>query len=74
MARLVSRDPFARGELHAERVHHPGQTCAFCGQVRTTRNGRPWLYQFSWQSDGGRSAADSKLFCSRTCRQSYFGF
>lgn len=72
--RNVMRDPFARGTLTAERVHSPAGTCSWCGQLRTTRNGRPWLYRFGWDDDQNSprySGKDSRLFCSRSCRETY---
>ena len=74
MSRLVYRDPFARGELHAKRIHHPDKDCYICGDVRRTKAGVPWLYQFWWESDGisfsGRTRIDQFLYCSRECRDS----
>jgi len=73
MSRLVSRDPFAREELHVERVHDPATTCTWCGGIRmTTNNGINWLYRFWVETDGGRKYVDKQLFCSRDCRNCYF--
>jgi hypothetical protein len=75
MSRLVYRDPFARGELHAKRIHHPDKDCYICGDVRRTKAGVPWLYQFWWEWDGisanaSREHIDQFLYCSRECRDS----
>ena len=73
MSRLVSRDPFAREELHVERVHDSAATCTWCGGIRiTANNGINWLYQFWVETDGGRKYIDTDLFCSRECRKNYF--
>ena len=63
MSRLVSRDPFARQELHVERVYHPAMIA---------RSGANWLYQFWVETDGGRKYIDTDLFCSRECRTDYY--
>jgi hypothetical protein len=68
---MHTRDPFARHELHSEREYEPAGTCAWCGQVRETRGGRPWLYRFRIETDGGRKFEAAKLFCSRSCHTSY---
>ena len=69
---MHNRDPFAREELHSERVYEPGQPCDWCGQLRQTKSGRPWLYRFRVEPDAGRTFRDHKLFCSRECRPAYF--
>ena len=83
MSRLVTRDPFARQELHAERVSlptdHQTDTCKWCGTVRTTKRGGLWLYRFFVEDDQGRLDAHGAmrqgeirgLFCSRDCMESY---
>lgn len=73
----VSRDPFARQELHKEREH--GATCAWCGRVDESQPhptpldaplyGR--VYRFEIQSDGGRVFKDRQTFCSKQCRKDY---
>lgn len=83
---LVTRDPFAREELHRTRVvvGRDGQTspmpsCQWCGgrrmttRTRTVTPARPplWLYRFRVETDGGRTYEDKHLFCSRACRESY---
>jgi hypothetical protein len=74
MSRLVNRDPFAREELHVERVHDPATTCTWCGGIRmTAHSGINWLYRFWVETDGGRKYVDEQLFCSRNCRNCYFG-
>ena len=74
---LIERDPFARQELHAERIKSPATDCALCGSCRQSwRNGKPgkwWLYQFRTEHDGGRVDQEQKLFCSLACREAYYG-
>ena len=74
MSRLVHRDPFAREELHAERIHNPDTTCRECGSHRQTPSGVLWLYRFwiEYDSLGARKAVDEYLFCSRQCRTCYY--
>lgn len=74
MSRLVTRDPFAREELHAKRVHDPETECAYCGQQRLTPKGKHYLYAFWVERDGlsNTISEDSQLFCSRSCRSNYY--
>lgn len=74
----VSRDPFARQELHRTREYAPQWAsgvdhCAWCGQARRTPGGRPYLYRYEVQTDGGRILRDDRLFCSKGCRDAYYG-
>ena len=65
---LVSRDPFARQELHRATVtpyHKSG--CDWCGQTR--KGGK--LFRYSYESDGGRKFATKGEFCSVSCFRSY---
>jgi hypothetical protein len=70
---LVKRNPFAREELHRERVYVQNSltTCAWCGQVKKTPSRRPYLFQYRAESDGGRTSNIRGLFCSESCRKSY---
>lgn len=67
---LVSRDPFAREELHVARIY-TDDTCAWCGQNKSTLSGRTYLYRYRVETDGGRTYEDTKLFCSVACRRTY---
>ena len=69
---LVSRDPFAREELHRERDYGPA-TCDWCGQQRRTPSGRPYLFAFRIETDGGRTSALRGRFCSVSCLRTYNG-
>jgi hypothetical protein len=62
----VSRDPFARQELH--RTFVKGATCAWCGSKALKGDG---AYRYEVQSDGGRTFPDRDTFCSKSCRKSY---
>lgn len=66
----VSRDPFARVELHRETVSTTAAVtgCAWCGFAR--KGGK--LYRYRVESDGGRVSEDSHLFCSKSCRTDYY--
>lgn len=59
---LVSRDPFARVELHRATIK-TAQVCEWCGQ-----RGR-FLYRF--ETDGGRVSPWSLPFCSVACFRTY---
>jgi hypothetical protein len=62
----ISRDPFARTELHKTAVKTT-LTCDWCGQKR--KDGK--LYQYRNESDGGRTGYIPGLFCSISCMRSY---
>lgn len=72
MSTLVSRDPFAREELHRDR-EYSGRTCSECGRHRLTPHGRAFLYRYSVETDGGRTFVDDRLFCSVGCRRAFYG-
>jgi len=71
---LVKRNPFARTELHRERV--PGE-CAECGQwagrVRGAdgTRGAGYVYRYRLEHDGGRVEQGNVLFCGEDCRKAY---
>lgn len=67
MSRLISRDPFARTELHSYVIQPKGGTvcsCQNCGQT-----GR--LYQYVTETDDGRKHYHPRLFCSVGCFRSH---
>lgn len=66
MSRLISRDPFARQELHRESVKTT-RDCSWCGSKRD--NGT--LYRYFTESDGGRRSEHSGVFCCKSCHDSY---
>lgn len=67
MTALVSRDPFARTELHRETVYAPASTCAWCGSARNSKK----LFRYRTESDGGRVFPHIGLFCSVGCFRSF---
>lgn len=70
MARFISRDPFAREEIHRESVEtHEG--CSWCGGKR--KDGK--LYRYYIERDSiryNRSDIDG-LFCGICCMRAYSG-
>ena len=82
MSRIISRDPFARTELHRETftgfsVDVKGgfgdrlYECHFCGNVRRSPNGHPQAYRFSTVTDGGRAYQHKGSFCCKACHDAY---
>lgn len=69
---LVSRNPFAREELHRVRVHGPAG-CTWCGQQRKTPSGRAYLYEYVTETDGGRRFPHKGRFCCLECHDDYHG-
>lgn len=72
----ISRDPFAREEVHRERKYahqdfNVANGCKWCGNKRSTENGRLFLYQYRVEQDGGRKSDVPGLFCSIDCCRSY---
>ena len=63
---LLTRDPFARTELHKTKVT-VSRGCDFCGRKLNTG----MLYRFRTESDGGRSWNSPGLFCSKSCHDTY---
>jgi hypothetical protein len=65
--RFVTRDPFAREELHATLQPH-GTECHFCG------NKEHRVYRYEVQKDGlmNRTFEDKHCFCSQSCRRCYY--
>lgn len=78
---LVNRDPFAREELHRERVHNGAVRqgylatkfeCAWCGRTSCSPLARvPYLFRYTVETDSGRKYPDNKLFCCLPCRRAY---
>ncbi len=65
MAR-ISRDPFARSELH-RRTATTSTGCNWCGPTR--KSGK--LFRYETQTDGGKTHRHKGLFCSRSCHDTY---
>ena len=71
---LVSRDPFARQEIHRRRVYTDGnEGCFWCGRHNVTPSGREYLYRYSIERDSirQRSSEVPGQFCSEGCRKDY---
>lgn len=72
MGRLVSRNPFARTELHRETVGGPHPDgCAWCG--RTRKDGSLYRYRTERDDNPSRPGAHRGLFCCKPCHDSYHG-
>lgn len=74
--RQLARDPFARRTLMREVVRPlaPGQTCAWCGNVRLSRRSRtPFLYRYGTEPDAVRPRMQwhDGAFCSKFCHDTY---
>lgn len=71
MTTLISRDPFARTELHRRRVYRWYSSCRWCGNCKETPKGTGFLFEYSQESDDGRKSNIPGLFCSIDCMRSY---
>lgn len=67
----VSRDPFAREELHRSFVRNA--KCSWCGSARITRTGNTGAYTYRIETDGGRTHDIRGTFCSTDCMHTYHG-
>jgi hypothetical protein len=69
---FISRDPFAKKEMHKERLYS-NKTCGFCGQTKETKNKRKYLFQYRIEPDsiGSRKNIINGLFCSIACMKDY---
>ena len=73
MMTLVSRDPFARLEVHRSPVP-AGDGCSWCGGFRYRAGTRlSTLYSYRIESDGGSSAEQPGKFCGISCFNSFQG-
>lgn len=71
---LISRDPFARQEIHRESLMvSPNQSCDWCGGFQLLKSGARKLFSYSIETDGGRSRDIGGLFCSVGCMRNYHG-
>lgn len=70
---MVSRDPFGRFTMFRKSVFSNTDTCAYCGNVRKTKNGRKYLYQYGIEKDGTSSSLEfqKEKFCCIDCMRSY---
>lgn len=69
MSRLISRDPFARTELHRETIDAVGltSTCSWCGNCRKGNK----LFVYFTESDSGKRHNHNGQFCSKGCHDDY---
>jgi len=67
----VSRDPFAREELHKRRVYTAKETCGYCGGVKHTPKGRTFLFSYWVEKDSGRKNSITGEFCSISCLKAF---
>lgn len=69
----ISRDPFAREEIHrqtyrkSDNAHLPKFGCHWCGNTNRWGN----LFQYWVESDGGRKSPIRGLFCTIGCMRTY---
>lgn len=78
---LINRNPFAREELHRATIHLGSEapssaTCSWCGNVRHTKSGKPYLYEYGTERDGISASYTARqnhsgLFCCKGCHDSY---
>lgn len=61
---MISRNPFARTELHRE-ITHDTSDCDWCGQVFDR------LFRYYTETDGGLTDMHIGKFCSKSCHDSY---
>lgn len=66
---MVSRDPFARQEIHRHTVENTGKGCDWCGGS----NARGKLHEYQVETDGGSKHPIKGKFCSKDCMESYHG-
>jgi len=69
---LISRDPFARTELHRDKIRpaevsYAKQSCDWCGNER----GDGSMFRYQIEHDGGRVERIRGRFCSVGCMRSY---
>jgi hypothetical protein len=69
MSRLLSRDPFARQELHRETIDAMGTTCSWCGNVAKGNK----LFVYYTERDGIKPnrRTHNGAFCSKSCHDDY---
>ena len=70
---LISRDSFARSEIHREIVdksinpYFDKLTCDWCGSSRKSGN----LFKYLTETDGGSRHYHKGKFCSKSCHDSH---
>lgn len=75
MSQLMNRDPFAREELHREKVQVTAKTCTWCGCVKRLRTSpnRPFLYRYWIEADRVMQSRNyiNGMYCSQSCFHAY---
>ena len=73
MSAQISHDGFARTALYRKREYDlpTSRGCTWCGQEHRTPKGRPYLYRYQTESDGGRAFGWGNPFCSIDCMRTY---
>ena len=69
MSRLISRDPFARQELHRETIDAQGQTCSWCGNV--AKGKKLFVYYTERDSIRPNRRTHNGAFCCKSCFNDY---
>ena len=71
--RQISHDAFARQSIHRETVFTVVKTCEWCGNVKRTPKGKPYLYKYYVEDDGIRTRKIplKGFFCSIGCARAY---
>lgn len=71
---MISRDPFARTELHRRTILRKTPGCDNCGQKRM-RNGREidGLFIYITEHGSGRKQEHKGAFCSLSCHNTFHG-
>lgn len=64
MSRLISRDPFARTELHRETIKEP-RVCSWCGW-------KGKMFKYRTESDSGWASEHPGQFCGKGCHDAYY--
>ena len=69
---LISRDPFAREEIHRSKPLSARDcgfetTCVWCGGLSASKK----LFRYWTETDGGTKHVHKGLFCSKSCHDSY---
>jgi hypothetical protein len=66
---MISRDPFARTEVHRTMIYHTTRNyaCDWCGQAPRAHR----LFQYYTESDDGRRSYHKGHFCCKPCHDSY---
>jgi len=77
MSRLMSRDPFARSDLHRARdyaMKGRNSGCDHCGTTKFAGNA-PYLFRYWVERDDRNGRRDDLrgLFCSQWCFRMYHG-